>query len=67
MPEEKEPLIEANFTVLENLGTVNYLECPRCGCEFHIDALDDTEENLVWNWKQMAFVAVCPLCGTQQE
>lgn len=62
------PPIEANFIVLDNLGTINYLECPRCGCEFHIDALDDdTEDNMLWSWKQMAFIAVCPLCGTQQE
>lgn len=60
----KEP-IEAKFIVLENYGTVNYLECPRCGCEFCVDAHD--EENLIWSWRQMAFIAVCPLCGTQEE
>ena len=67
MKEKELPPIEANFTILEDMGTVNYLECPRCGCEFHIDAMDESEENMIWSWKQMAFVALCPLCGTQQE
>ncbi len=57
--------IEANFIVTENRGKQNSLECPRCGCEFDIDI--DTEENLVWSWRKMAWLAECPLCGTQQE
>ncbi len=56
--------IEANFDVLEDRGTQNTLECPRCTCVFEVDAI--TEENLIWSCKQMAIIAVCPLCGTQQ-
>lgn len=56
--------IEANFIIIEDRGTQNTLECPRCGCIFDIDAMD--EENLEWSWEQMAFRAVCPLCGTKQ-
>jgi hypothetical protein len=58
-------IIEAEFIILDDRGAQNTLECPRCGNEFDIDAM--TELNLVWNWKQMAFVAKCPLCGTQQQ
>ncbi len=62
---EKEQIIEANFIILDDRGSQNTLECPRCGNVFDIDAM--TELNLVWNWRQMAFVAKCTLCGTQQE
>lgn len=62
---EKEQPVEANFIIVDDRGAQNTLECPRCGCEFDVDAMD--EENLIWSWKQMAFIAVCPLCGTQQE
>lgn len=57
--------IEASFEILEDRGTQNTLECPRCGCVFDVDA--KTEANLVWSWKQMALIAVCPLCDTHQE
>lgn len=65
MKEKKEEKIEANFNVLDDRGHENDLECPRCGYEFKVDA--HTNENLEWDRKKKAFVAKCPLCGTEQE
>jgi C4-type Zn-finger protein len=58
-------MTKVNFTILENLGTKNTLECPECRQVFDIDAMTDL--NLVWDRQLVMYVAKCPKCGVEQE
>jgi hypothetical protein len=57
--------IEATFLVLEEDGPAAKLECPRCGCEFEVNAYSG--ENLIIDPQQKCQLAVCPLCGTVEK
>jgi len=57
--------IEAIFYVLKEDGPAAMLECPRCGCEFEVNAYSG--ENLIIDLKQMRQLAVCPLCATVEK
>lgn len=59
-----EKIIEAEFIIIENRGTKNTLECPRCGCTFDIDAHKET--NMVFCPNKVSWLAQCPLCNTRQ-
>lgn len=56
---------EVEFTIVEDRGPQATLECPACAFVFDVDA--HTEENLQWNKKQRALLAVCPICQRRQK